>query len=136
MLHLELIKPYIGFIYLQMATIVEKLRDEIVFSHSDYAVYAIYANNKGADQPAHPRILISAFDVRCLDSILLMLSKPRNARLLLASVAEQTGLSLNWAQTPDDRFSHDVAQINCQLLCKYRCSADRWLDVCLAEPLV
>ena len=29
-----------------------------------------YANNKGADQPAHPRSLISAFVVRCLDSII------------------------------------------------------------------
>ena len=27
-------------------------------------------NNKGADQPAHPRSLISAFLVRCLDSII------------------------------------------------------------------
>ena len=27
-----------------------------------------YANNKGADQPAHPRILISTFVVRCLNS--------------------------------------------------------------------
>ena len=26
-----------------------------------------YANNKGADQPAHPRSLISAFFVCCLD---------------------------------------------------------------------
>ena len=29
-----------------------------------------YTNNKGADQPAHPRNLISAFVVRCLDSII------------------------------------------------------------------
>ena len=29
-----------------------------------------YANNKGADQSAHPRTLISAFFVRCLDSII------------------------------------------------------------------
>ena len=29
-----------------------------------------YANNKGADQPAHPCSLISAFVVRCLDSII------------------------------------------------------------------
>ena len=29
-----------------------------------------YANNKGADQPAHPRSLISNFVVRCLDSII------------------------------------------------------------------
>ena len=27
-----------------------------------------YANNKGADQPAHPRSLISTFVVRCLDN--------------------------------------------------------------------
>ena len=31
-----------------------------------------YANNKGADQPAHPRNLISAFVVRCLDSIIYL----------------------------------------------------------------
>ena len=30
----------------------------------------LYANNKCADQPAHPRSLISAFVVRCLDSII------------------------------------------------------------------
>ena len=30
-----------------------------------------YANNKGADQPAHPRSLISAFVVRHLDRISL-----------------------------------------------------------------
>ena len=30
-----------------------------------------YANNKGADQPAHSHSLISAFVVRCLDSISL-----------------------------------------------------------------
>ena len=29
-----------------------------------------YANNKGADQPAHPRRVISAFIIRCLDSII------------------------------------------------------------------
>ena len=31
-----------------------------------------YANNKGADQPAHPRSLISTFFVRCLDSICIL----------------------------------------------------------------
>ena len=30
----------------------------------------LYANNKGANQPAHPRSLISAFVVRCLDSLI------------------------------------------------------------------
>ena len=33
-----------------------------------------YATNKGADQPAHLRSLISAFIVRCLDSILSLVS--------------------------------------------------------------
>ena len=33
-----------------------------------------YANNKGADQPAHPRSLISAYVVRCLDSVIPLLA--------------------------------------------------------------
>ena len=33
-----------------------------------------YANNKGADQPAHPRSLISTFVVRCLDSMICVLA--------------------------------------------------------------
>ena len=32
-----------------------------------------YANNKGVNQPAHPHSLISAFVVRCLDSIIPLL---------------------------------------------------------------
>ena len=34
----------------------------------------LYANNKGADQPAHPCSLISTFVVRCLDSIISLVS--------------------------------------------------------------
>ena len=33
-----------------------------------------YANNKGADQPAHPRNLISTFVVRSLDSMICILA--------------------------------------------------------------
>ena len=40
-----------------------------------------YANNKGADQPAHPRNLISAFVVRCLDSIISLDSLAEISRL-------------------------------------------------------
>ena len=47
-----------------------------------------YANNKGADQPAHPRSLISAFVVvRCLDSIIPLVSISKISSLYLASVA-------------------------------------------------
>ena len=41
-----------------------------------------YANNKGADQPAHPRSLISAFVVRCLDSIISVVSIAEISRLV------------------------------------------------------
>ena len=37
-------------------------------------LFMSYANNKGADQPAHSRSLISAFVVRCLDSIISLVS--------------------------------------------------------------
>ena len=40
-----------------------------------------YANNKGADQPAHPRSLISAFIVRCLYSIISLDSIAEISRL-------------------------------------------------------
>ena len=70
----------------------------------------LYANNKGADQPAHPQphSLISAFVIHCLDIIIIILAKPKISRLTLTSVAEQAGLSLTWSQTPEDRFFHDM----------------------------
>ena len=69
-----------------------------------------YANNKGADQLAHPRSLISAFVVRCLDSVMALVSVTKISSLMLASVAEQVILSLTWSATPEDTFSHDEAQ--------------------------
>ena len=63
-----------------------------------------YANNKGADQPAHPRSLISTFVVRCLDSIIPLLAIAEISIFWLASVAEQTGLSLTWLRTPKTGF--------------------------------
>ena len=40
-----------------------------------------YANNKGADQPAHPRSLISTFVVHYLDSTITILAKSKISRL-------------------------------------------------------
>ena len=40
-----------------------------------------YANNKGADQPAHPRSLIRTFVVHCLDSIMSLVSISEISRL-------------------------------------------------------
>ena len=61
----------------------------------------LYANNKGADQPAHPRSLIRTFVVRCLDSVIC----------ILASAAEQAGLNLTWSKISEDTFPHDAAPI-------------------------
>ena len=63
-----------------------------------------YANNKGADQLAHPRSLISAFVVRCLDGIIRLVSISEISSLYLASVPAQAGLSLPWSQTPKTGF--------------------------------
>ena len=63
-----------------------------------------YANNKGADQPAHLHSLISAFVVHSLDSIIPLVSIPKISSLYLASVAAQAGLSLPWSQTPKTDF--------------------------------
>ena len=70
-----------------------------------------YANNKGADQPAHPRSLISAFVVRCLDSVMSLVSVTKISSLMLASIAEQARLSLTWSESPEDTFSHDVIHL-------------------------
>ena len=68
-----------------------------------------YANNKGADQPAHLRSLISAFVVHCLDSVTFLVSVTKISSLVLASVAEQASLSPTWSETPEDTFSHGEA---------------------------
>ena len=62
-----------------------------------------YANNKDADQPAHPRSLISICVILCLDRIV--------QNFKTSPVPEQAGLSLTWSQTPEDRFSRYVVQI-------------------------
>ena len=53
-----------------------------------------YANNK-------------AFVVRCLDSVMSLVSVTKISSLMLASVAEQASLSLALSETPEDTFSHD-----------------------------
>ena len=58
-----------------------------------------YANSKGTD----PRSLISAFVVRCLDSVFLV-PKSEIPSLYLASVAAQAGLSHTWLKTPKASF--------------------------------
>ena len=70
-----------------------------------------YANNKGADQRAHPSSLISGFLVRCLDSVMSAVSVTKVSSPMLASVAEQASLSLTSSEPSEDTFSHGEAQI-------------------------
>ena len=60
---------------------------------------------------AHPRSLISAFVVHCLDSVMSLVSVAEISSLMLSSVAEQAGLSLAWSETPEDTFCRVVAQL-------------------------
>ena len=69
----------------------------------------LYVNNKGADQPAHLRSLISTFVVHCLDSIICILALSRVSRFQLVPIAEQAGLNLTWSKISEDTFSRDMA---------------------------
>ena len=50
-----------------------------------------FANNKGADQAAHPRSLISTFVIRLLECIISRLATREVSIFYLVSVAEETG---------------------------------------------
>ena len=49
--------------------------------------------------------------IRFLESIIHINAKSQISTHLLASVAEQAGLSLTWLKTSNDRFSHDVGHL-------------------------
>ena len=60
-----------------------------------------YANNKGADQPAHPHSLISAFVFAAIIPLLVI---SENFKPLASFEVEQADLSLNWSQAPKTGF--------------------------------
>ena len=62
-------------------------------------------NNKGADQPAHPRSLISAFVIPVLESTFSKLAISEISIFYLVSLADETGLSLALSETPKTGFS-------------------------------
>ena len=53
----------------------------------------VFANNKGADQPAHLCSLISAFVLGLLESIISRLATREISIFYLVSVAEESGMS-------------------------------------------
>ena len=67
-------------------------------------VFERFANNTGADQPAHLRRLISAFVIRFLESIICKLGTGEISIFKLGSVAEETDLKLALSETPKTGF--------------------------------
>ena len=76
---------------------------DLMWAMSWENLFMPYENNKDAGQPAHSRSLISAFVIRCIDSIKPLVSTPKISSTLLV-VAEQAGLSLIWSQTSKTGF--------------------------------
>ena len=73
----------------------------------------LYANNKGAVRPAHLRSLISAFVVRCLHSMILLVSISEIASLYnVPSFCGCAGRFVSYlVANSEDKFSRDEAQI-------------------------
>ena len=64
-----------------------------------------YANNNGADQPAHARSLISTFVVHCLGSMIYIYLLYPMFQDSSFSVAEQAGLNRTWLKTLKTHFA-------------------------------
>ena len=87
---------------------VEKNIKTVTWATSWENLFMPYANNKGTDQPAHQRSLISTFVVRCLDSIITTCYL-QNFKTL-ASFWSWVGQFESYLVTnPEDRFSRDKA---------------------------
>ena len=65
-----------------------------------------FADNTGADQPAHLRRLISAFVIRFLESLIFKLATSENSIFLIVSVAGVTGLIFALSKTPKTDTLH------------------------------
>ena len=60
----------------------------------DFVLTLLNANNKGADQPVHPRNLINTFVIHFLKTMIAKLATCKISRFQLVSEAEQVDLSL------------------------------------------
>ena len=87
----------------------------IIWASTRETLSLVFENHKGADQPAHPRILISAFIIRLLESIISKLATSKFSIFQLVSVAEVTGLSLAMAETLKTGFVATRPNYNCIL---------------------
>ena len=70
-----------------------------------------FANNKGADQPAHQRSLIITFVIRLLKSIISRLVTSEISLFYLVSVAKGDWFESSFVGNPEGRFSQVEAHI-------------------------
>ena len=63
-----------------------------------------FANNTGAEQPAHPRSLISAFVIRFLVRVICKHATGEFSFFWLVSVAEETGMKHAFSEPPKTGF--------------------------------
>ena len=83
-----------------------------IWSSSWENLFLPYANNKGAHQPVHPHSLISAFVVRCLDSVYLSFSfYTWNFKHIPSFCGCAGRLESTLVANPEDRFSRDRAPL-------------------------
>ena len=73
---------------------------------------SVICNNKGADQPAHPRSLISNFVVCFLDESYLHLLR-ENFQFLASLFSRRDWFKTRFVENPEDRFSRVVACVAC-----------------------
>ena len=73
-----------------------------------------FENNTVADQPAHPRSLISAFVIRVLETIMSRLVSSAISIFWLVSIAEEAGLNLTLSETAKTGFL--ATRPNCRKL--------------------
>ena len=64
----------------------------------------MFANNTGADRPAHPRSLISIFVIHFLEIIICKRATGGISIFYIIFVAEGTSLKLSLAETPETGF--------------------------------
>ena len=75
-----------------------KVMDAIIWASMRENLSLGVANNTGADQPAHPRSLISTFVFCFLESITSKLAISKISTFYLVFVAEQAGLNLTLSE--------------------------------------
>ena len=75
-----------------------------IWASSQDNLSSVFANNKGADQTAHPRSLISAFVIRSLERIIYRLATSEISIFYLVSLAEQDGLNHTLSETVKTGF--------------------------------